>query len=95
LIAVLPSQAPGSTQGAAYSYEDLAVQPGETWWYWLEDVSLSGAATLHGPVSVHFTAPTAVTLGSLSASPAAAGALLPWLLAAAGAGAALAVRRRR
>ncbi len=95
LIAVLPSQAPGSTQGAAYSYEDLAVQPGETWWYWLEDVSMSGAATLHGPVSVHFTAPTAVTLGSLSASPAAAGALLPWLLAAAGAGAALAVRRRR
>jgi hypothetical protein len=95
LIAAIPSQAPGGTPGAAYSYEDLAVQPGETWWYWLEDVSLSGATTLHGPVSATVQGPTAVTLGSLSARPAAAGATLPWLLAAAGAGAALALRRRR
>jgi MYXO-CTERM domain-containing protein len=40
-------------------------------------------------------APTAVTLGSLSASPAAAGSALPWLLAVAGAGLALGVSRRR
>ena len=51
LLAYVPSQAPGSTQGFAYSYDDLAVQPGQTYWYWLEDVSLSGATTLHGPVS--------------------------------------------
>ena len=51
LLASIPSQAPGSTQGFAYTYDDLAVQPGQTYWYWLEDVSLSGATTLHGPVS--------------------------------------------
>jgi hypothetical protein len=95
LLGFTPSQAPGATQGASYSYEDIDVQPGQTYWYWLEDVSLGGATTLHGPVSASVQAPAAVTLGSLSASPAAAGAALPWLLAAAAAGAALALRRRR
>ncbi len=71
LLAYVPSQAPGSTQGFAYSYDDLAVQPGQTYWYWLEDVSLSGATTLHGPVSATVSAPTAVTLASLQATPAA------------------------
>jgi hypothetical protein len=94
LLATVPSQAPGSTQGFAYSYEDLAVQPGETWWYTLEDVALNGATTLHGPVSATVQAPTAVTLASVSASPAAAGSALPWLLALAAAGAALAAKRR-
>jgi hypothetical protein len=96
LLANVPSQTPGSTQGALYSYEDLAVQPGDTYWYWLEDVDLTGATTLHGPVSATVQTPTAVTLTSVSASPAAApgGAALPWLLAAA-AGATLALGRRR
>jgi hypothetical protein len=93
----MPSQAPGAAQGAAYSYEDAAVEAGQTYWYWLEDVDLSGATTLHGPVSATVSVPTAVTLASVSASPAAAsaGAALPWLLAAAGAGAVLALGRRR
>jgi hypothetical protein len=97
LLAFVLSQAPGATHGAVYSYEDLAVQPGQTHWYWLEDVDLGGATTLHGPVSATVQAPTAVTLSSISASPATAtGAALPWLLAAAGlAGAAGAVLRRR
>ncbi|MBE2235241.1 MAG: hypothetical protein IAE85_17225 [Anaerolinea sp.] len=67
LLAAIPSQGPGSTQGFAYSYEDLAVQPGQTWYYWLEAVSLSGATTLHGPVSATVQAPTAVTLTALHA----------------------------
>ena len=67
----VPSQAPGSTQGFAYTYDDLAVQPGHTYLYWLETVSLSGATTLHGPVSVTVIAPTAVTLASFQATPAA------------------------
>jgi hypothetical protein len=48
-------------------------------------------------VSATVQTPTAVTLASISASPAAApiGAALPWLLAVAGAGAVLALRRRR
>ncbi len=94
LIAIVPSQAPGSTQGYAYSHEDLAVLPGQIYWYWLEDVSLGGATTLHGPVSATVQAPTAVTLSDISASPAAASAL-PSLWVAVGAGVALALRRRR
>ena len=67
LLAYVPSQAPGSTQGYVYSYDDADVQPGHTYWYWLEDVSLSGATTLHGPVSVTFNAPTAVGLAGFDA----------------------------
>jgi hypothetical protein len=81
LLTYVPSQAPGSTQGAAYSYEDAAVEAGQTYWYWLEDVDLSGATTLHGPVSATVQAPTAVTLAQLDAS---SGLASPagWLLAA-------------
>ena len=95
LLAYLPSQAPGSTAGAAYSYDDLDVQPGQTYWYTLEDVSLSGATTLHGPVSATVQAPTAVTLGDLQATPAANVAGLPWLWIVAGAGGALGMGRLR
>ena len=46
------------------SYDDTTGQPGETFWYWLEDVELNGAATLHGPVSATMQTPTAVTLAT-------------------------------
>ena len=73
-----------------------AIDTGQTYWYWLEDVSLSGTTTLHGPVSVDFVGPTAVTLASVSASPAAAPAGLAWLwVAGAAAGLALGASRRR
>ena len=97
LLAYVPSQGPGSAQGFAYSYDDLAVQPGQTYWYWLEDVSLSGATTLHGPVSATMSAPTAVTLASLQATPAdpiVSPALAGLTALAALAGAALSKRRR-
>ncbi len=96
LLAFVPSQAPGSTQGASYSFDDTEVSAGQTWYYWLEDVDLNGATALHGPVSATLQAPTAVTLGALEAQAANPGAT-PWgvlvagLLAAAGA---LATRRR-
>jgi hypothetical protein len=51
--------------------------------------------TMHGPVSVDFTVPTAVTLSGITASPAAGAAALPWLWIVAGAGAALGVSRMR
>ncbi len=95
LLTYVPSQAPGSTQGAAYTFEDAAVEAGQTYWYWLEDVDLNGATTLHGPVSATVQAPTAVTLSSVSASPAAGASALPWLLLAAGAGLALGAARLR
>ena len=67
LLAYVPPQAPGSTQGFAYTYDDADVQPGQTYWYWLEDVDLAGATTLHGPVSVTVQTPTAVGLAGFEA----------------------------
>ena len=97
LLASVPSQSPGSTLGAAYNYEDLAVQSGETWWYWLEDVSLSGATTLHGPVSATVQAPTAVTLAGFEAAAGGAASFAGLALAAglAAAGGLLWQRRRQ
>jgi len=97
LLAFVPSQAPGSTQGASYSFDDTEVAPGQTWYYWLEDVDLNGATSLHGPVSATLQAPTAVTVTALQADAAnpgsvtTLGALAAALIAAAGA---LGVRRR-
>ena len=79
LLANVPSQSPGGTAGAAYSYQDYEVQPGQTYWYYLEDLDLSGRATLHGPVSVDFPGPVAVTLSELKAD-AGQGAVL-WVVA--------------
>lgn len=67
-LTFVPSSAPGSTQGASYSYADTSVTAGDTYWYWLEDVSTSGATTLHGPVSATTSAPTAVDLVTMVAS---------------------------
>ena len=66
-MAYVPSQAPGAAQGASYRWLDGDVTPGNTYYYWLEALSLDGGATLHGPVSVVLQAPTGVTLGGLSA----------------------------
>ena len=84
LLAFVPTQVPGSTQGASYTYQDAAVTPGETYWYWLEDVSTSGATTRHGPVSATVQTPTAVALTQFSASGGTGGAWLWMVTAAAG-----------
>jgi plastocyanin len=80
-LGFIPSQAPGSAQGAAYTWQDFDVAAGQTAWYWLEDVDVSGALTQHGPVSATMQAPTAVTLTGLEAA-AEVGAPPWWLLAA-------------
>ncbi len=49
--AMIPSATRFSTQGAIYAYVDHNVQPGETYYYKLEDIDLSGVSTMHGPVS--------------------------------------------
>ena len=51
LLTYVPSQAPGSAQGASYSYDDFGVSAGQTAWYWLEAVDFNGATSVHGPVS--------------------------------------------
>ena len=66
-----------------------------TYYYWLQDVDLSGALIMHGPVSADFSVPTAVTLSGVQASPAAGAAPLPWLWIVAAAGAALGASRLR
>ncbi len=105
--ALIPSQGQGSPSGFTYTWDDHAdLVVGTTYYYWLEDLDLSGALTMHGPVSVDFSVPTAVTLSGVSASPgldtlrysthAAGAAALPWLwVVAAATGAALGVRRMR
>ena len=82
LVASEPSKSPGGTLGATYSYQDFDVQTGRTYWYYLEDLALSGLATLHGPVSVDFLGPVAVTLSELKAD-AGQGAAL-WVMALTG-----------
>ena len=77
LVAAVPSQAPGSAQGASYRIVDADVQAGRTYWYSLEDVDLSGTATLHGPVSVALQAPAAVTMSHLHTAPRPASGV-PW-----------------
>jgi hypothetical protein len=89
LLGYTPSQAPGSTQGAAYSYVDADVEAGQTYWYWLEAVDLAGATTLHGPVSATVLTPTAVTVAGFEAAagstkPVAGLVLAAGLAAAAG-----------
>jgi hypothetical protein len=45
-------------KGAAYSFTDRKLARGLTYYYWLEDVNLTGVATTHGPVSAR-VGPTA------------------------------------
>lgn len=94
---LIPSQAPGSVQGAVYTWQDADVAAGTTYYYTLEDLDLSGASSLHGPVSVAFQAPTAVTLGGLTASAGALPMAAPLAASALAATAAawLAIRRKR
>ena len=47
---LIPAQG-GATWGAAYSYEDYDVEPGQTYYYKLEDIDYAGISGFHGPVS--------------------------------------------
>ncbi|MEA3337762.1 MAG: hypothetical protein U9R25_17845 [Chloroflexota bacterium] len=79
---LIPSQGPTS-QGHSYEYLDTSAQPDTEYWYWIEDVDVSGATSVTGPVSVSgCEAPTAVTLSSMDASGEAPNTLLPGLVAA-------------
>ena len=97
---LIPSQSQGNPGGFVYTWEDRAdLVPGTAYFYWVEDVDINGAATMHGPVSVDYVVPTAVTLSGIQASPAAAGPVVPLagtlLALLAPLAGALAVRRRR
>ncbi len=102
--ALIPFQSQGNPGGFVYTWEDRAdLVPGTTYYYWLQDVDLSGATTLHGPVSVDYSVPTAVTLTGVSAgldtlrysTHTAGAATRPWLWIVLAAGAALGASRMR
>jgi hypothetical protein len=80
---LIPAQAPGSTLGFVYTFEDFAVTLDQVYWYTLEDVDGSGVTTQHGPVSAVLQTPTAVTLATLSADATPASWILPALALAA------------
>ena len=66
---MIPSQSQGSPGGFIYTWEDRAdLAPGTSYFYWVEDVDVNGATTMHGPVSVDFSVPTAVEVTDLAAS---------------------------
>jgi hypothetical protein len=48
---IIPAEG-GATWGAKYSYKDVKVTPGKTYYYKLEDIDNSGASAFHGPVQV-------------------------------------------
>jgi hypothetical protein len=64
---LIPAQTPGGGQGALYEEWDRGVGVG-TFYYWLEDVDMSGNRTLHEPVSVTIEQPTAVTVTTFKGS---------------------------
>jgi hypothetical protein len=43
-----------SSFGREYSFEDYDVKAGETYWYQIEDESINGVKSLHGPISVTY-----------------------------------------
>ncbi|MCA9869275.1 MAG: hypothetical protein KDH90_22940, partial [Anaerolineae bacterium] len=63
---------------------DTAVEIGQTYWYWLDDIDLNGVATRHGPVSATLNPPTAVSLASLDASPVSTGTFSVAIIASLG-----------
>ncbi len=73
---LIPSQGQGSPSGFSYTWDDHAdLEPNTIYFYWLEDVSIGGSTTMHGPVSVIYMAPTAVTVSGVQAAPVAPAAL--------------------
>lgn len=92
---MIPAQAPGSSEGAAYEWVDSEATAGTSYWYWLEAIEGDGSRTRLGPVTAAPATPTAVALGTLDAGNPASRAL-PLLLGLVllGSVGLLAVRRR-
>jgi len=81
--ALIPTQVPGATFGATYTWLDDSAVPGVTYFYKLEDVNIEGQATLHGPIQATAlsTGPSAVSLTAFSAG-GGSGLWLPLALSA-------------
>lgn len=63
--ALIPSAAPGSSEGHAYTWTDATALPGARYAYLLEDVAFDGTPTRHAPITVAAAgAPNAVGLAA-------------------------------
>jgi hypothetical protein len=83
---LIPSQSQGNPSGFIYTWEDRRdLTPGTTYFYWLDDVDITGVVTRHGPVSATYQGPTAVTLSELQASSVSIPAVTPGWVGLAGA----------
>ena len=51
----------------SYGWQDFDVTPDQTIYYWLEEIDLTGATQLHGPVSATYLTPTVVGLTGMQA----------------------------
>ena len=54
----------GPLWGASYTYEDLDVEMGKTYWYKLEDIDIYGQSKFHGPVEATAQSACGVVDGS-------------------------------
>jgi hypothetical protein len=53
---ILSGVNPGSPSGAVYEYTDTSLEKLGTYYYWVEDVQISGNTGLHGPVEASLAA---------------------------------------
>lgn len=86
---LIPAASPGSSQGNFYTWIDRMADPGSTYWYMLEDVTVDGVATQHDAVVVVVAEPNAVGLTAFevtTSSPSLAGLAVIALTALAAAG---------
>jgi hypothetical protein len=47
---LIPAKSAGALAGALYDWLDESVEPGTTYYYWLDVIDVSGSRTRHGPV---------------------------------------------
>lgn len=47
---LIPPQYPGSVMGGVYEWLDTTLRSGAVYYYWLEDVDISGVRTSYGPI---------------------------------------------
>ncbi|MBN1261118.1 MAG: exo-alpha-sialidase [Anaerolineae bacterium] len=64
--APIPPQAPGMAFGAAYTWEDAGVMPGQTYTYWLDVLDAGGSVARHGPIVVETGGPAATVFCALN-----------------------------
>ncbi len=61
-VQMIPAQAPGSSIGSSYQWEDETVEAGRTYFYWVEALAFDGSPTRHGPATATAARPLVATI---------------------------------